>query len=206
MFAAVGWPGQPRRAGAGSAGVTHDERMIPVDEYLRTNVEHIFAVGDVNGRSKLVQSARSRAGPRMERRPRADPPPTHESCPARASPIRSTAPSGSPNPRPPEDHEIAVGIAHYDDLLRPVADGRPDGFCKLIVDRASQRSSAPTSSASTPPRPSRSWPPRWRRHDRRPSSPTCSSPSPPIPKRSAWRPRKCVASSASVISRLPGAT
>ena len=23
------------------------------------------------------------------------------------------------------------------DLLRPVADGRPDGFCKLIADRAS---------------------------------------------------------------------
>jgi pyruvate/2-oxoglutarate dehydrogenase complex dihydrolipoamide dehydrogenase (E3) component len=33
------------------------------------------------------------------------------------------------------DHDIAVGIAHYDDLLRPVADGRPEGFCKLIVDR-----------------------------------------------------------------------
>ena len=33
------------------------------------------------------------------------------------------------------DHDIEVGVAHYDDLLRPVADGRPDGFCKLIVDR-----------------------------------------------------------------------
>ena len=35
------------------------------------------------------------------------------------------------------DHDIAVGIAWYDDLLRPVADGHPDGFCKLITDRAS---------------------------------------------------------------------
>ena len=34
-----------------------------------------------------------------------------------------------------KDHEIEVGIATYDDLLRPVADGRPDGFCKLIADR-----------------------------------------------------------------------
>ena len=25
--------------------------------------------------------------------------------------------------------------AYYDDLLRPVADGRSDGFCKLIADR-----------------------------------------------------------------------
>jgi hypothetical protein len=28
----------------------------------------------------------------------------------------------------------APGIARYDDLLRPVADGRPDGFCKLIAE------------------------------------------------------------------------
>ena len=35
------------------------------------------------------------------------------------------------------DHDIAVGIAWYDDLVRPVADGHPDGFCKLIADRRS---------------------------------------------------------------------
>ena len=36
-------------------------------------------------------------------------------------------------------HDIVVGIADYDDLLRPVADGQPDGFCKLIVDRREHR-------------------------------------------------------------------
>ena len=30
-----------------------------------------------------------------------------------------------------------MGIARYDDLVRPVADGHPDGFCKLIADRRS---------------------------------------------------------------------
>ena len=35
------------------------------------------------------------------------------------------------------DHDSAVGIARYDDLVRPVADGHPDGFCKLIADRRS---------------------------------------------------------------------
>ncbi len=34
-----------------------------------------------------------------------------------------------------QQHEVIVGIARYDDLLRPAADGRPDGFCKLIADR-----------------------------------------------------------------------
>jgi pyruvate/2-oxoglutarate dehydrogenase complex dihydrolipoamide dehydrogenase (E3) component len=44
--------------GLDAAGVMTDRHAIPVDDYLRTNVEHIFAVGDVNGRSMLVQSAR----------------------------------------------------------------------------------------------------------------------------------------------------
>ena len=35
------------------------------------------------------------------------------------------------------DHDVAVGIARYDNLVRPVADGHPDGFCKLIADRHS---------------------------------------------------------------------
>jgi pyruvate/2-oxoglutarate dehydrogenase complex dihydrolipoamide dehydrogenase (E3) component len=32
-------------------------------------------------------------------------------------------------------HDVIVGTARYDDLLRPVADGRSEGFCKLIADR-----------------------------------------------------------------------
>jgi pyruvate/2-oxoglutarate dehydrogenase complex dihydrolipoamide dehydrogenase (E3) component len=32
-------------------------------------------------------------------------------------------------------HDAVVGIARYGDLLRPVADGRSEGFCKLIADR-----------------------------------------------------------------------
>jgi pyruvate/2-oxoglutarate dehydrogenase complex dihydrolipoamide dehydrogenase (E3) component len=34
-----------------------------------------------------------------------------------------------------QHHDTVVGIARYDDLLRPVADGRSEGFCKLIADR-----------------------------------------------------------------------
>jgi pyruvate/2-oxoglutarate dehydrogenase complex dihydrolipoamide dehydrogenase (E3) component len=33
-----------------------------------------------------------------------------------------------------ERHDCVVGLARYDDLMRPVADGRPEGFCKLIVE------------------------------------------------------------------------
>ena len=30
-------------------------------------------------------------------------------------------------------------MARYEDMLRPVADGQPEGFCKLIVDTAERK-------------------------------------------------------------------
>ena len=58
VFAAVGWPASVENMDLDAAGIAHDRHAVPVDGYLRTNVDHIFAAGDVNGRSKLVQSAR----------------------------------------------------------------------------------------------------------------------------------------------------
>jgi pyruvate/2-oxoglutarate dehydrogenase complex dihydrolipoamide dehydrogenase (E3) component len=107
VFAAVGWPANLANLDLDAAGVTTDPRAIPVDDYLRTNVEHIFAAGDVNGVSKLVQSARLEG---------------------RIGLTEEQAAAG---------HDIAAGIAWYDDLVRPVADGRTSGFCKLIADRRS---------------------------------------------------------------------
>jgi pyruvate/2-oxoglutarate dehydrogenase complex dihydrolipoamide dehydrogenase (E3) component len=34
-----------------------------------------------------------------------------------------------------ERYDCAVAVVRYDDLLRPVVDARPEGFCKLIVER-----------------------------------------------------------------------
>jgi len=134
-FAAVGWPANLQDLDLDAAAVTSSPRSIPVDDYLRTNAGHIFAAGDVNGRSKLVQSAR------LEGRIAA--------WNAVRGPVRRIAhdvvPSGSftdpeygtvglTEDQAAGDHAIAVGIAWYEDLIRPVADGRPDGFCKLIVE------------------------------------------------------------------------
>jgi pyruvate/2-oxoglutarate dehydrogenase complex dihydrolipoamide dehydrogenase (E3) component len=137
-FAAVGWPANLQDLDLDAAAVTSSPRSIPVDDYLRTNTGHIFAAGDVNGRSKLVQSAR------LEGRIAA--------WNAVRGPVRRIAhdvvPSGSftdpeygtvglTEDQAAHAHDIAVGIARYDDLIRPVADGHPDGFCKLIADRHS---------------------------------------------------------------------
>ena len=58
VFFAVGWPASVEGLNLEAAGVHAEPGVITVDEYLRTNVGHIFAVGDVNGQSMLVQTAR----------------------------------------------------------------------------------------------------------------------------------------------------
>ena len=136
VFFAVGWPASTGSLNLPAAGVQAGPRAIAVDEYLRTNVGHIFAIGDVNGHSMLVQTAR------LEGRIAA--------TNAVLGPTRKTSydvvPSGSftdpeygrvglTEPQAARQHDTVTGIARYDDLLRAVADGRPDGFCKLIADR-----------------------------------------------------------------------
>ena len=136
VFFAVGWPANLSHLALAAAGVHATPAAIPVDDYLRTNVEHIYAAGDVNGRSMVVQTAR------MEGRIAA----TNAILGATRRASYDVVPSGSftdpeygrvglTEAQAAQQHDVIVGIARYDDLLRPVADGRPDGFCKLIADR-----------------------------------------------------------------------
>jgi pyruvate/2-oxoglutarate dehydrogenase complex dihydrolipoamide dehydrogenase (E3) component len=136
VFFAVGWPASISELNLDAAGVRAAPGAIPVDEYLRTSVGHIFAIGDVTGHLMLVQTARmeGRVGARNA-----------VLGPARQADYH-VVPSGSftdpeygrvglTETQAARHHDIVTGVARYDDLLRPVADGRPDGFCKLIADR-----------------------------------------------------------------------
>jgi dihydrolipoyl dehydrogenase len=58
MLVAVGCSPNGELIGAGNAGVTVDDRgVIPVDKQLRTNVPHIFAIGDIIGQPMLAHKA-----------------------------------------------------------------------------------------------------------------------------------------------------
>lgn len=136
VFAAVGWPADTAALALSNAGVEAGPGTIPVDAYLRTNVPHIFAAGDVNGHAKLVQVARAEgriaaenalAGPARQV--------SYDVVPAGSFTDPEYGQVGLTEAAAARDHQIAVAIASYHDLLRPVADGRPDGFCKLIADR-----------------------------------------------------------------------
>lgn len=138
VFFAVGWPANISQLNLEAAGVAAVAGAITVDEYLRTNVGHIFAAGDVDGHMMLVQTAR------MEGRIAAN---NAVLGPARQA-TYDVVPSGSftdpeygrvglTEAQAASQHDVVVGIARYSDLLRPLVDGRPDGFCKLIADRHS---------------------------------------------------------------------
>ncbi len=137
VFSAVGWPGNISDLALGAAGITNAGQHIPVDPYLRSQVGHIFAAGDVNGHAMLVQVAR------LEGRIAAEnavlgPSRTisYEVVPSASFTDPEYGRVGLTESEAAREHDIAVGIASYDDLLRPAADGRPDGFCKLIADRS----------------------------------------------------------------------
>jgi pyruvate/2-oxoglutarate dehydrogenase complex dihydrolipoamide dehydrogenase (E3) component len=136
VFFAVGWPANLSHLALDVAGVHARPGLIPVDDYLRTNVGHIFAAGDVNGRSMLVQTAR------MEGRIAATNailgatrPATYEVVPSGSFTDPEYGRVGLTETEAAQRHDTVVGVARYDDLLRPVADGRSEGFCKLIADR-----------------------------------------------------------------------
>ncbi len=58
VLVAVGRTPNGRLLDAGKAGVTVDERgFIPVDKQMRTNVAHIFAIGDIVGQPMLAHKA-----------------------------------------------------------------------------------------------------------------------------------------------------
>jgi pyruvate/2-oxoglutarate dehydrogenase complex dihydrolipoamide dehydrogenase (E3) component len=138
VFFAVGWPANLSQLELDAAGVAASPSAIGVDDYLRTNVQHIFAAGDVNGHVMLVQTARAEGriaasnavlGPARRV--------TYEAVASGSFTDPEYGRVGLTEAQAANGHDVVSGIARYDDLLRPVADGRPDGFCKLIADRQS---------------------------------------------------------------------
>ncbi len=89
---ATGWPADVGDLGLEHAGIETVRSSIPVDQYFRSAVPHVFAVGDANGRDMLVQAAlfegEAAAEERGARREPAERPTT--SCRPAASPTPTT--------------------------------------------------------------------------------------------------------------------
>jgi pyruvate/2-oxoglutarate dehydrogenase complex dihydrolipoamide dehydrogenase (E3) component len=140
VFFAVGWPGNADLVDAAAAGVVTENGYVSVDAFMATNIPHIFAAGDVDGNSMLVSSAALEGRVAAEnavlgRRRRV----VHDIVPVGSFTDPEYGSVGLTEEQARARYDCAVAVARYEDLLRPVADGQPEGFCKLIVETAQRQ-------------------------------------------------------------------
>ncbi len=136
VFLAVGWPGNADAVRAGDIGVATEHGYVKVDDSLRSSLPHVFAAGDVNGLSMLVPSARLEGRVAAENavlgtRRRFN----HDVVPTGSFTDPEYGGVGLTEAQAREHYDCEVAVARYEDLVRPVIDDHPLGFCKLIAER-----------------------------------------------------------------------
>lgn len=140
VFLMVGWPANIAGLNLEAAGVKVEGPYIKVDKYLQTNVPEIFVAGDANGVSMFVQSAAHQARIAAQNAILG----AEEVYAPKAIATGSfTEPEygsvGMTELQAKENHECLIEVVDYTSLPRAIMDARTDGFCKLIVDRKSQK-------------------------------------------------------------------
>ena len=134
---AAGWVAATAGLDLDRAGVQTDRRgYVQVDAHLRTTAPHVFAAGDITGRALVVHEA-VREGLVAATNAVLGPATV---LPAQVSPIGSFfdpeyASAGLTEAAARENREVVAATVRFDSLPRPIIDGRPTGFCKLIIDR-----------------------------------------------------------------------
>jgi glutathione reductase (NADPH) len=134
---ATGWPADLEDLGLLAAGIPAERSAIPVDQYFRTVVPHIFAVGDANGRDMLVQAAVFEGEAAAENAVldanRRTP---HHLLPAGGFTDPDYAGVGLTREQAlARDPQCIVATVPYTGLDRAVIDDRTRGFLTLITDR-----------------------------------------------------------------------
>lgn len=141
VIMAVGWVANTAGLELASAGVETDARgFICVDEFLRTSASNIYAAGDVTGRLMLVPQAiqdgfvagtNAVLGDKMNV--------INQATPVGSFTDPEYAQVGMTEAQARSAHDAVVATVRFDSTTRTIIDGRTDGFCKLIADRATRR-------------------------------------------------------------------
>ena len=137
---AIGWAADTATLRLRLAGVQTNQRgFIAVDEFRRTSAPHVYAAGDVIGRSMLVPQAvrdgfiaGNNAASAQKVRVPADVEPIGSFTDPEYAKVGLTEEEAS------GEHDVLVSRARYAETTRPIIDGRTRGFCKLVIDRGSR--------------------------------------------------------------------
>lgn len=133
----LGWPAALADIGIDAIGLQTERGFLKVNRFMQTNMEHIFAAGDVHGRDMLVQGAHFEAmvaaenavlGTNLEHQPELLPSggftdPDHAGVGLTEREARG------------RKLNFISASADYARLNRAIIDGRKHGFVKLIADR-----------------------------------------------------------------------
>ncbi|MBE2224901.1 MAG: NAD(P)/FAD-dependent oxidoreductase [Anaerolineae bacterium] len=141
LVMAVGWLANAEGLNLKAAGVaTNRAGYIQVNEYMQTNVPHIFAAGDVNGQSMLVPTgsqegyyAASNAVNGLRHILQFDLIPTGSYTDPEYAKIGLTEAQAR------EQFDVVAATIGFDSFPRSIIDGRTTGFCKLIADRQTHK-------------------------------------------------------------------
>ena len=141
VIMAVGWIGNLEELNLDAAGVGYERSYIKVNDYLQTNVPHIFAAGDITGRMMLVQSAGYDGRIAAENVVMGvGQPYRHQIVPHGGFTDPEYGSVGLTEAKArAEGIDIAVATVPYLDLDRAVIDEHTVGQCKLIVSVETHR-------------------------------------------------------------------
>ena len=149
VLQAVGRSPNGKKIGAEKAGVTVSDRgFIPVDIQMRTNVPHIFAVGDIVGQPMLEHKAVHEAHVAAEviaGEQKGDKELASAAFNARVIPsVAYTDPEVAwvgltEDQAKAEGVKIEKGLFPWTASGRAIANGRDEGFTKLLFDKESHR-------------------------------------------------------------------
>jgi len=140
-MAAIGRDPATRELGLEAAGVAVDAKgAIPVDEWSRTNVEHIHAVGDCTGRVALtpvaIREGQAVADTLFGNRPT---PIKHHLIPTAVFAQPAAASIGLTEPAAREGHEVVIYRARFRPMRYALCGRDEQVLIKVIVDKPTDR-------------------------------------------------------------------
>ncbi len=134
---AIGFAGNTENMGLEDAGVAVDRSFIKYDQFYRTNVPSIYAVGDVIGAPLLAHVASTEGICCIEAIAGKHPTPVkYDAIPGCTYCQPQVASVGLTEAKAKEKgHDVAVGRFPFKPLGKSIAVGETDGFVKLIFDK-----------------------------------------------------------------------